>query len=489
MITKIKDFLLINRTERQTVAKNTFWLTVSNVGGRLIRSIIIIYAARVLGASEWGAFSYAISLVALITIFTDLGIGPTLTREASKKIEDERYLTRLLSTSLYIKIALLLLGVLAMIFIAPSFTSLPKVDVILPIITLVLIFDTLREFGVAIIRAMEKMEMEAALYIFTNIAILICGTLFLMYHPTVRGFSLAYAIGTGAGMVATIYILRKRFEGLFNSFDWKLTKIIFISALPFAISSVLGGLMINTDILMLGFFRSAEEVGYYSATQRLIQLLYLFPTIFASSVFPLFSRFANQDEKKFRDLMERILSFNFLLAIPIVTGGIILAEPIIQTIFGTEYLPAVLSLQILLATLIVTFSAAILTNAVFAHNRQNSLVIFATFGVVSNAVLDFFFIQWWGINGSAIATLIAQILSNMYLWHTMKRINPFHITSRLPRILVAGLIMTLVTVFFHSLGLNFILNIVISALVYGGLLFVLREPLFRELKITLQPLA
>ena len=465
------------------VAKNTLWLTISNIGGRLIRAIVIIYAARILGASDWGAFSYAISLVALITIFTDLGVGPTLTREISKNARDQEYFIRLLSTSFYIKLGLLAIGILLMLFVLPHFVSIPAVNLILPIITLVLIFDTLRDFGVSLVRAMEKMEVEAGLFILTNIAILISGVIFLFYRPTLESFALAYTMGTGFGMVVTLVVLRKDLTGIFTGFDPKLVKLIFVSALPFAISSVLGGLMINTDILMLGFFRSAEEVGFYSATQRLIQILYLLPLVLASGIFPLLSRLANRDMAKFRDTLERVLGFTFLLATPIIAGGIILAEPIIRLTFGAEYLPAVMSFQILLFTLAITFSAAILTNAVFAYNKQRNLVIFSILGVTTNALLDFFLIQRWGINGSAYATLIAQLLSNIYLWYVMKRINYFKVTDRLPRILIAGAFMTGVTLLLSSLEINFMINILISGLVYVGALFAQREPLLQDLKI------
>src|SRR5947208_760670 len=68
---KIKAFLFYNRTTRQTIAKNTFWLAVSNFGGRLLRAVVIIYGARILGASEYGLFSYAITLSAFVSIFVD----------------------------------------------------------------------------------------------------------------------------------------------------------------------------------------------------------------------------------------------------------------------------------------------------------------------------------------------------------------------------------------------------------------------------------
>ncbi|MEK7574274.1 MAG: oligosaccharide flippase family protein, partial [Patescibacteria group bacterium] len=61
MISKLKNFLFQNLTPRQTVAKNIFWLSLSQIGSRFFRAIIIIYAARVLGAAEYGIFAYVLA--------------------------------------------------------------------------------------------------------------------------------------------------------------------------------------------------------------------------------------------------------------------------------------------------------------------------------------------------------------------------------------------------------------------------------------------
>ena len=36
------------------VVKNTAWLTVGEIAGRLLRIVLIFYSARALGAAEWG---------------------------------------------------------------------------------------------------------------------------------------------------------------------------------------------------------------------------------------------------------------------------------------------------------------------------------------------------------------------------------------------------------------------------------------------------
>src|SRR6185295_2625868 len=117
MAGKIKSFLFKNTSTRQTVAKNTFWLTVSNFGGRLIKSVIVIYAARVLGAANYGVFSYAITLAGFLTLFMDPGVNGILMRDAAKADEEEQ--RTIFNTIFLIKIVLLVVGVGIIVFIAP----------------------------------------------------------------------------------------------------------------------------------------------------------------------------------------------------------------------------------------------------------------------------------------------------------------------------------------------------------------------------------
>ena len=81
---KVKAFLFKNNNTNQTILKNSFWLGFGELTSRLIKVFIIFYAIRILGVSDWGAFSYAISLCALYMVFSDLGLTSILTRELSK---------------------------------------------------------------------------------------------------------------------------------------------------------------------------------------------------------------------------------------------------------------------------------------------------------------------------------------------------------------------------------------------------------------------
>ncbi len=120
---RIKKFLFHNTGIKQTVAKNTFWLFLSEVSGRLFRMVLIIYAARVLGASGWGSFSYGLSVASLLMIFSDIGISGLITRELAQKKEEYR---TFISTALAIKIILVALSTLLVVVLSPFISNIPQ---------------------------------------------------------------------------------------------------------------------------------------------------------------------------------------------------------------------------------------------------------------------------------------------------------------------------------------------------------------------------
>src|SRR3989344_4101700 len=312
--TQLKLFFLENKELGMGVFKNTAWLFSGQFFGKLLRVAIVIYAARVLGPASWGAFSYAMSLVAFLTIFTDVGVSGIVTRESAKDPDSS---SQYFSTAFFIKLALLAIGIIFLIAGAPYLTKIAEAKLLFPIISLVLIFDSLRNFGFALSRAKEKMKWEGLNEILTNVFITGLGFLFLLNSHTSLALTTAYAAATGIGFLAISWQLKYYFSELLKHFNFSLIKPILNMAWPFALASSLGAIMINTDTILLGWLRSAEEVGFYSAAQKPVQLLYLMPTLFAVSLFPVLTRLAVQDKEKFKKMLENALRIAIAIALPI----------------------------------------------------------------------------------------------------------------------------------------------------------------------------
>jgi O-antigen/teichoic acid export membrane protein len=480
MWNRIRSLFFENRTSRQTIAKNAFWLGFSNVGGRLLRAAVLIYAARVLEVAEWGAFSYAFSLIAFFTILTDMGLNTFLVRE-NVRAEDAAYKEKVASTIFYLKLGLSGICLAFIIGATPWLTKLENARMILPLVAFVMVFDTLRDFGFAVIRAKEKMEWETGLFLFTNLAIVVFGFAALLFRPGLVPFTLAYAAGTGVGMLATLFAVRKGFGWVTGHFSAELIRPIFRASWPFALTGLLGGLMINTDVIVIGYFGNAEQVGYYSAVLRIVTLLYLIPSILAISILPVLSRVAKTDQAIARRVVETILRALTLIAVPLMAGGVLLAEPIVAFVFGAQYLPSVLSFQLLLCTIFFNFTAMFMTTCLFAYDEQDKLITYSLIGALANVALDIILIPMLGIAGSALATLIVQIITFFYAISVLKRSLPFRFLQGAGSVVFGTMGMITSVLLLQNAGAPVLANILVSAAVYGSILLLLKEALFKEL--------
>lgn len=478
MLPKIKSLLFQNRGTRQTITKNVFWLSFSQISSRFIRAAIIIYAARVLGAAGYGVFSYALGLAGFFTVFADIGLSQILTREAAQKPEEKSHY---FATSMVLKMFLLLGTVLLIIFIAPYFSKIPGAKQLIPLIAFITIFDGIRDLSIAFLRALEKMELEAFIIIFMNIMIAVSGFAILSYAITAKALTFSYVASTGFGALAAVIVLRKEFLGIFRNFRKKLIRPIVNAALPIAFISLLGAFMLNTDLIMLGWWKGPKEIGFYSAAQKIIQVLYTLPTILASSIFPTISRFVGQKKGlEATSLMERSITTMLFIAVPLTLGGLILAKPIINLLYGHEYMPAVPALQILITTLLIFFPSVIISNMVLAYDKQKKVVPFIALGSLINISLNVLLIPVWGIAGSSIATFFAQFAVNGPIWIIMRKTANFRVLPYIKKIIAAGLIMGVLSFVLNKLGLNILMNIFASGLIYLSALFLMKEYVILE---------
>lgn len=477
---KIKNFFLKNTSNKQTAIKNTFWLTLSEVMGRLLKMFLIVYIARKLGTDGWGAFSYAISIGALLMIFSDIGISNLITREAVQ--EKEEY-EKFISTALFLKIIILLISTVIVVIAAPLISNIPEANNLFAIIAVILFFDSLTNVCLALNRALEKMERELIIKIITNTTVLILGIILLRMNPTPKSIAIAYAIGSTIGFFVIFIMIRKDIRKYIIKIDTKKIGLIFRTTWPFAIIILVGGIMANTDIFMLGIWKTPKDIGLYAVAQRFYQFIIIIPSVIGTATFPIMSRLTeNSANKQFTSALEKTLAFIMMVGMPIAAGGIVLANQIIPLAFGVEYMDAIPLLQILMIMLLVAFPMIIISNSIFSHNKQRDLASIYMAGIIANIFINLLLIPTFGAEGAAMATLISTTIMTFIVWQKMKIINDFNIFSKLKKILLITLLMVLATLTLKYLAINVILNIIISAFIYLILLITLKEPTLKEIR-------
>jgi len=459
------------------IIKNAFWLFSGQAVGRILRAILIVVAARVLGVTDWGVFAYAMSLIATFTVLSDIGINALLVRENNR---NSKFIRNYLATGLVVKLSLIFALSVFIVLFQDVIVRVPEAAVFIPLIIIIFTLDSLRNFVSALARSLERMDIEAKGQIVTNASIVGFGLLFLSIYPTSSALVLSYVVGTFIGLMAIFIPLKSYFKGLMHEFNRKLVREIIVSAWPFGMVSLMGIIMINTDILVLGAMTSATEVGLYAAAQKPIQLLYLIPSLLVAAFFPTLSREAGE-KKQFRDTLEKGLKSVYLFAIPLSIGGALAARSVIGFLYGPEFLLSYLSFALLSLTFLFVFPSSFFTSALFAQNNQKSFYGYLVIGVLMNIILNIILIPHMGIAGCALATLIVQILLFIYGITMLKKSLSFRVFPNVGRIIVSALVMALVVAFLLFIQAHALIVVGAGFLSYLLMLIVLREPTLAQI--------
>jgi len=475
---RLTRLLLSNETVAQTVLKNSFWLGVSQILSRLLRAVIVIYAARTLGANGYGVFSYALAIGGFLALFSDIGVNWILVREGAK---NPHLRGKYLATTFFIKVTLLTVSCLLVLFAAPYFIKIEAAKVLLPWVGLLFLSDGLREFGFAVVRTMEKMEIEAGINIFTNFATVAIAITALIYHPSPYNLTVAYAIASVVGSVMAAYWLRQWLNRLAVDFSHQLIRPLIDAIWPFAATNLLWSVLTFTDTLMLGWIHTAEQVGWYAAAQRPVQLLLSLPFIVAASVLPSLSRFALTDNVKFKQLFERALALVMLITLPLVGGTWMMSQPLTLLLYGPDYLATATVLRILSIGFLITFPWVVVTNAIFAQNLQKAFLPHMLFGAISNIILNWFMIPQWGATGAAVATVISQLAAYGWIFLVIRRRNQLVVVPHIYRMVIATVAMMGLIWLMQLWQTNFYITVGSAVVGYGLGLWITREPLLKQL--------
>lgn len=409
---KAKKFFFKNTSDKQTVIKNTTWLFVGEISMRFLKLILFIYAARKLGTSEWGVFSYALALLSTFEIFSDIGVNSVILRETARKADNAR---EYISTSFFLKLGLSFISSIALFSLIFFIKNGDAVKILIPITAIMLFFDSMGEFGYSLNRAFEKMELEAFTKIISTILLVVLGFVFISDHPKAISLSYAYVISGILEVIIMYYILRPHLKNILTIFNKKLIPYIFKEAWPIATVSAIGTIMANIDMVLLGWFTNSYNIGLYSAAQKPVQIIYLVPTLLSTAIFPVFSRLALNDKDKIKNVIRKSFNISLIIALIINVAVLLIGGPIFKLAFGQQYIEAIPLFKIMALAIITGAPGIIISNALFALGEQKKLIQFISVTLVIDIILCLLLIPRYGIYGAAISVAMSQTIGNLFL--------------------------------------------------------------------------
>jgi O-antigen/teichoic acid export membrane protein len=174
------------------------------------------------------------------------------------------------------------------------------------------------------------------------------------------------------------------------------------------------------DIILLSFFRSPAEVGYYSFATTLFSLATLPAQAFRTAIYPAMSRLAALNgptelspNPGSGHNLQRIYAWSLAgigsVAIPSALLGLFFAQPLIALAVGPKMAAAVLPTQILMAAVVLLSLNVPHSRFLLATNQQEKAALFITISAVVNVLANLWLGRLWGAPGAAIARSISTL--------------------------------------------------------------------------------
>ncbi len=464
---RIRNFLFKNTSQKQTIFKNTFWLSFSEVIVRLLKLSLIIYVARILGATEYGKFTFAFAFISLFAIFSDLGISPIVARDIAKDKEKEKEFSSVLSLKI-----LLAIGGMVAVFVGSFFiTSDPLIRKLIWVLGIYASSASFSSIIYAFLQARQRMEYQAWIVVFQTFLVTGAGFFVLFNFPSVRNLGLAYLFASLASLILLLFIFNFKFVRLKLSFNKTVWKNLIKVSWPLALAGMFATVYNSIDSVMMGYWGQITETGWYNASYKIIGITLIPMGLIGQVFYPALSRFSKKSKESFQNIWNKQMEMMIILAVPIMVGGIALAPKIIKLIYSESFLPATLSLKILLIMTAILFLSNPIQQAIVVFNQQKKLFWITMTGAIINIFLNFLLIPKYSLNGAAIATLITYAIVFFLLIKLVVKFNPIHpinlkFFSALTVAIIASIPMYFVITYSKIYNLNVIFSVIIGTMIY-----------------------
>jgi len=471
----IKSIFFDNVSIKQTIFKNSFWLGVASGVIKLLKFILFIYVARILGATEYGKFTFAFSFIGLFIIFADLGLSQIVTREFAREKEKEKEFSAILSLKI-----LLSLGTLILILVGSFFTvSDPLIQRIILILAVCLLVGNFSGMIFSFLQARQKMEYQSFASILEALLVTGAGLFILFYFPSVQNLSYSYLFAALITLIFVLFFFHFKIQKLSFSWNKSIWQRFLLMSWPLALAGMAGSICNQTDSVMLGYFGQITQTGWYNAAYRIIGAVLIPMGLISASIFPVLSKSFGETKEKLQKIWDYYMELMIFFAIPLVIGGIVLAPKIIDFIYGPSYTPSVLAFQILIIMAGIIFLYYPFYQILVVFNRQKRTFWAILAGAIINVILNWILIPKFSLYGAAVATVITQLLIFFLLFKftvkftTVKPIN-FKLLLNFILAFLSGFTMWLVISHSQIYNLHVLFSILIGTLVYFIALFVLK---------------
>ena len=379
-------------------------LAVGEAIARGLAFLAMLIVARRLGPSMYGVIGVASGIMLYLNQVADGGVELSGVPAVARRREG---LDDLVSSALTVRVVVALL--LAAIVIVVGVTVFPQPDgAILALYAVGLVFVAVGARWVYV--GLQRTTWVAGARIAGELTALV---IILASVRDVGDVALVpIAVVTGAGVAAALMLIGLSRINVHArvSRDRGKSRELFERGPHLVGFTLLGLVLFNADLIYLRFVSGQAAAGYYNAAYTFIAFAANLSIVWSQSVMPALARYDATDPQR-NVVYETSMLLAYAVALPVAVGGMLTARPLIDLVFGSQYLAAVQALVWLLpAVPIAALREIAVVGLIGTPGGERRLIRVNAICAVFNIGILIPVVPVYGLVGAAAVTTLTEVL-------------------------------------------------------------------------------
>lgn len=418
-------------------------------------AVLITVLARLLQPQGYGLLMLAITVFSTFKLIARLGIGGSAGRYVAeykeKKPDQMKHIVRFSVLLNLGAIALTALTVLITYEYIVELLGEPELSPFLYLGVVFLAIGTMQTYIKKVLQGFEEIRFVALIKVMTPVGRLVFALGLVLAGFGALGAYLGYIITAAiTATISGVYLLHhlRSYPTAGSTVEPGLRRRIAEYSVPLTATNSADVLDKRIDTLLVGFFLTPVEVGFYVLADRVVKLVETPMSALGFTISPMFgSEKAAGNIKEISRLYETAFVNTLLLYIPAGAGLVLVADPLIHLVFGAEYSGAVILLQVLGLFAIFKSVTKLTDKGLDYLGRARDRAIVRGISAVLNVLLNILLLPIMGVVGAAIATVITYALytgANLYIVSLEFKLRPLYLVRQVGIITLITAVMSAV---------------------------------------------
>ena len=386
-----------------------------------LTAVASVFLLRYLGVADFGRYMTVVSLVAIVGGVTDAGLTAVGARDLARRPRGEPR-QRLMANLVALRLVVTPLGVLAAMVVAfvAGYGSTLVLGTLLSGIGLILVATQATMMLPLSVRL--SIGRLTAVELIRQVTIVLCTVVLVAVGaPLLPFFGIPIVVGAVALTVTPILVGR---EGLVRPAIARSEALrLARETLPVAAAVVMNVVYFRLLIILMSLLATATATGLFATSFRIYEILFGIPTLVLSVALPVLAA-ADMQRERLAYQVQRLSEVGLIAAAYLVIAVLILAEPLIRVLGGSDYVGAASILRIQSFALVAVFLGQVAQLALIAVRRQRALAVANGIALALVLTLGVTLIPPFAETGAAVAAVVSETTLAAMLLVALHRADP-----------------------------------------------------------------